>query len=546
MKKYNRIFLIVILVLVVLYKGVEWWVEYRLEVLINRNPDRAYNIEYANMDLHVLFKGVTLEEMKIVPVRIDSGTVIRGSVEYAKLDGLVWIDLFAGRKLNIGQIIFQKPVFNIKLSNDTVKKSSGKGLQELFGDILSRGKLRRFEIKNGGIVLLEPHDKSIVGELSNLNLVANELKTDSLQWKNLIPFELGSFQASIDSLYWDINAYTKVSTGRMEYRMRDKRFRIENLNMAYTEDWKMVSKKIGKQKDLMEVMLREIAFEQLEASSSFYSELDILAKKIVLEDLVFKDYRDKNMVRPSDVIKPMFKGMVDAIPFELKVDSIVLKNAEVWYSELGKNKTEAGTVRFESINGFVTNLTTIDELQDSYKNFKATFDASLNGIAPVSFNLKVPYNKEAFYAEVRIGKMDLVNMNQTTRTLAGVEIVSGNSDRIYFEMNASDKTSENKMFFDYRDLKLNLLKENKEHQLKNKPLVSAIANSAIRHHNIPDEGKYLQASYYTERNPYRGPFNYMWLGVMDGMMHIVPGKSVQKVLGLEKKGKKEKNAKKKK
>lgn len=530
----------IILVLVILYKGVEWWIEYRLEVLINMNPDRAYNIEYENMDLHVLFKGVTLEEMKIVPVRIDSGTVIRGAVDYAKLDGLVWIDLFAGRKLNIDQIIFQKPVFNIKLSNDTVKKSSGKGLQELFGDILSRGKLRRFEIKNGGVVLLEPGNKGVVGELNNLNLVANELETDSLQWHNLIPFELGSFQASIDSLYWNMNEYTKVSSGRIEYRMKDRKLSLKNVFMGYTEDWKVVSKKVGKQTDLMEVRLGELAFEQLEASSSFYSELDILAKKIVLEDLIFKDYRDKNMTRPPDQVKPMFKGMVDAIPFELKVDSIVLKNAEVWYSELAKNKSQAGTVRFENINGSVNNLTSIKELQASYKNFNAHFKARINGVAPLHLSLTVPYDRDAFHAEAHIGKMDLVKMNETTRTLAGVEIVSGNSDRIFFEMNATDKKSENKMHFDYRDLKLHLLKEDKEHHLKNKPMISAIANSAIRNHNLPDQGKYIKASYYTERNPYRGPFNFMWLSVVDGMMHIVPGKSIQKVMGLDKKDKKEK------
>ena len=33
--------------------------------------------------------------------------------------------------------------------------------------------------------------------------------------------------------------------------------------------------------------------------------------------------------------------------------------------------------------------------------------------------------------------------------------------------------------------------ENKEHKLKNKPLVSAIANSAVRNNNLPDEGKYI-------------------------------------------------------
>ena len=64
-KKYSRFLWILLLVLVVVYKGAELWIEYRFEALINKNPDRAYNLVYEDMDLHTFFKGVTLKKMKI-------------------------------------------------------------------------------------------------------------------------------------------------------------------------------------------------------------------------------------------------------------------------------------------------------------------------------------------------------------------------------------------------------------------------------------------------------------------------------------------------
>jgi hypothetical protein len=62
MKKLLKIFLIVVASLVIIAKGLEWWLESSFESVINNNPDRAYNITYDDFDLHTFFKGITLDE----------------------------------------------------------------------------------------------------------------------------------------------------------------------------------------------------------------------------------------------------------------------------------------------------------------------------------------------------------------------------------------------------------------------------------------------------------------------------------------------------
>ena len=55
-----------------------------------------------------------------------------------------------------------------------------------------------------------------------------------------------------------------------------------------------------------------------------------------------------------------------------------------------------------------------------------------------------------------------------------------------------------------------------------KGLVSLMANSAIRRHNLPDQGHYIVADYQSFRNIYRGPFNFMWESIKEGLLYIVP------------------------
>ena len=539
MNKTTKRILIGVGILFLLFKGLEWWVEFRFQKIVNRKPDRAYDIRYEGFDVHSFFKGVTLEEVGIVPVAIDSGdTVIRGTVDYARLNGLKWYELAFAKRLDIDGILFDRPLFKVTLSSNPKKKTSGKGLQELLGDIISRANLNRFEIENGSVVLMSPGDETIRGTLSNLNVVANEIETDSVIWQHLIPFQLGSFQSSIDSLSFQLNDYTHLSTGSITFKKRENKLSLKDVNMHYTEDMSKVSQIIGKQTDLMQVSLGELTFEHLTASSNLYTDLDIETKKMIIRDLVFKDYRDKNMPRPPDAVKPMFKGMVDGIPITLSVDTIHLDNVEVQYSEVGVNKEIPGTLIFENINGFVTRLTTIPQKQEAYKSFEADLTASLNGVAPLTFRLEVPYDREAFTAEAVIEAFDMTKLNETARHMAGVEIVSGDVKNIRFDMQASESTSHNKMQFYYQNLDINVLKEDKHHEVKSHAFFSSLANSALRDSNTPSDKKYRKADYYSERNIYRGPFNFIWHSLADGMLHIVPGSFIQSILGVNKETKK--------
>jgi hypothetical protein len=542
-KRVKKISIGVLLVLGVLFliiKGLEWKMEANFQERINSNPDRAYNITYADFDLDTFFKGVTLDEVSIEPLNPGKGTVITGHVDYATIKGIVWKDFLFDKKINLREIAFEQPIFTVTLSADTTKTSSGKGMQEMFGDLLTRADLHTFRIQNGSIVLRDPASHNVKGAVKRINVLATEIETDSLKFQHLIPFEVGNLKIDIDSINFKPNDYTDISVGRFHYNLKDKEILLNDISLGYSINWVEVSKRLGIQNDIVELNAKEIGIHKLEPSSNFYTQLDIEAQKISVDELNIKLNRNKNFSRPPDTAKPMFQGIINAIPNAILIDSVQISNSSISYGELGVNKHETGSIKIQDLNGTISGLTNMAEEQKNIGQLDAKINARLGGKADMRIDLSVPYDKETFTMAVDVGAMDMTSLNPTLKPLAGVEIVSGQMNRIQFAMNAGPFRSQNRLVFDYSDLHLKLFNEKSKGNMK---VLTAIANGAIRPNNLPDQKKYLIANYKSVRNTYRSPINYIVQGLVQGFTRIVPGKFVQRLINKDHKKKKRKKKK---
>lgn len=538
MKKISIWVLIILGILFFIMKGLEWRIESKFQGGINSDPNRAYDITYSDFDLNTFFNGITLDEVSIEPLNPGTGTIITGHVDYATINGLVWKDLLFGKNLHINEIAFEQPLFEITPSADTTKRASGKGLQVMFGDILSRVTLNSFRIQNGSITLIDPISKNVKGQVKKVNILASEIETDSLKFKHIIPFQMGGLNVDIDGVSLELNNYTHFKLGHLHYNLNDKEFLLNDISLGYSKDWIEVSKLVGIQTDIIEFNVKEIGIHKIEPSSNFYTHLDIDAQKVSIDELNIKLRRNKNFSRPPDITKPLFQGIINAFPIAILLDSIQISNSSVTYSELGANKNRSGSIKVNQINGNITDVTNMPNEQLNKSQFVANINASIEGETEINMELIVPYDNSTFSLDVDVGEMDLTKLNPTLKPLAGVEMVSGQMSRIKFQMKAGPIRSQNKLVFDYSDLHLKLINEKSKNKSKKKVLLSAIANIAIRANNLPGQKKYLTANYQSKRNKYRSPINYIIQGLIKGFTRIVPGKGAQKMIN--------KNAKKKK
>jgi hypothetical protein len=527
--------LVVILLFVIVSKGLEWWLEASFESKINKNPDRSYNIIYEDFDLDNFFTGVTLKKVKIEPLNSKGGSVVTGQVDYATLNGLVWAELLFGKRLNMEEIAFVKPVFNVEISKDSTGNKGGKGLQAMFGDILSRADLKSFSLQNGSVVLLAAKTKDTIGQVKNIDILATELETDAIQFNHLIPFQMGNISVDIKESNYQLNDHTYLSLGRFQYNLKRKEILLKDVELGYTKSWVAVSREMGLQNDIIEFDAKEIGIHQLEPSSEFYMELDIDAGSVTIDGLNIKLQRNKNLPRPKDTIKPMFQGMVNAIPVDLELDSISISNSTLSYGELGLNKPKTGYVKIGDINGSIIGITNKPNRQKEIGFLHANINATLENKAALNFDLNVPYSEQTFQVDVSVKDMRFTDFNSTLKPLVGVEMLSGHIHRIKYHMKADNISSNNHLVFDYNDLHLEVLKDQDQDKPKRRVFESAIANAAIHTRNMPGDKRYSTASYRYKRNVYRSPINYITHGLIEGFTYIVPKKGIQNILHKKKK-----------
>lgn len=529
MKKVLIVILILIAILVLVLKGLGFLLESQFEMLLNSNPNRGYNITYRDFDLRTFFNGGTMDDVKIEPI-YPSGRGIEGSVKQITIDGLIWTQLLLGKGLSLDELSFIKPVFNITKTKDTTLQPQGTGMQNMFGDILSRADLNTFSLQNGSVFMKDLETGDELGHVTNISIEATELITDSVHLKYIIPFELGNLKVFIDSANIALNGYTHLRFGDVQFNLQEQWLHLRNVSLGYDMGWVDVSRKIKVQKEVIEFELDELSIHALESSGRFYSHLDVVAQKVKVDGLDIRFHKNKNYNRPPDTYKPMFQGLIESIPFALYLDTVQIVNSDLTYTELGKQKSRTGKLEVNDINGYVLNVTNMKDQQERLKTAQAGLHAKFLSRADLDVLLTVPYNEKTFSMTIDLGKINTKYLNPTLVPLAGVAFSSGQIQRIHYALEAGPKTGQNKLIFDYKNLKLTVVGQDSQGYLKKDGLLSAIANVAIRPNNMPGDKKYSIAHYQTKRNVYRTPVNYFMSGLMEGTMHIVPGKTVRNFL----------------
>lgn len=447
-------------------------------------------------------------------------------MESIRIDGLKWIKLLFNNVLELEKLHFNRPQFELRSGEkDGERPNSGKSFQNLFADLLSRVQLNDFELSDGSIEVWQKDSTNETRILSveKININAYQVVTDSIQMKNLIPFQLDRLQTDIENIQFRLDPYTVLNIGHIDYRNDSSQLTLRNLNVSLNEDRRTVSRKVGYQKDIFEASIEMVRFKQLTAQSSLYDSLNIEAGFIEIDSLVFDDFRNKNIPRPDEPIKPLFNGIVNSIPFPVRVDSVLIRRSYVTYAELAAKQETVGAIEFTNINGQISNITNDTLEQKRLEMMKIRLDCGMYGQSNLSFNVDVPYGNRAFFLNAELRNIDLVRFNPMILPLTGLEITEGNLDHFQLQMNASFYSSQNRFRFDYSGLKVDLLVASRTEEFKDLGWLSGLANSAVSPDNIPGSNGYTDVqSYSTERNIRRSPFNYMWLCIKDGMAIIVP------------------------
>jgi len=505
--------------------GLEVFSERKITQLINNNPDRKYDILFENISISLLKRAASLSKIRLVPLDESVATQVSGSLTSIELNGVSFLDLIFSRELTINRLVLNDPGFRLihKEVNSRAEDNS-QALQGFFQDVISRGVISNFELRNGTAEFLVQGDSLMpLGNFTDLNISAEGIISDSVIVQNLVPFQLRSIWISLKNLKLNTLDKQVFKFGELNFDSESKSILIKGISLKY-DDWEEFTSQMEYQKDVIEFTLKELSLSYIGAKNNIYGDWQIIAGLAKLDSLVLEDYRDKKKPRPDEPEKPLFEGMVEQIPFPIELDTIRISNAAIVYRELLPKNSKAASLKFDQVSVEVLNFTSSDSLQIGEMTLHAT--ALFNGVAKMNLDFQVPYGKESFTLQASVQGFELTGLNEILERMANVRVESGKVREMLLEMEISRYRSSNRLTFQYEDLKLELFGE--DHSKKK--LKSAVANLFSSKSNLSTDSNYKKATYVTDRNIYRGPFNLMWESTKAGLLQIVPGDMAQLIV----------------
>lgn len=523
MKKILIGFLIAASLLFLAFIGLEVYLEKRISEAINTNPDRAYDILFEDISISLLQRGASLKKIRLVSLQDSAVTKVSGSLKSIELSGLDYLDLIFNRRLSINRLALIDPGF--KLTRKDVPgrpQDNSKALQGVFQDIISRGLIQNFELVNGTAEFFVERDSLIrFAQFTDLNISANGIVSDSVIVQNPVPFQLESIQMSLKNLRVNTDVNQKFILGVLKFDSKTESILMSDISLAY-DNWEETTNSLIYQQDVIELTLQELSLNYLNAENNISGDWQIVAGLAEFRGLSLDDYRDKNKPRPEEPEKPLFEGLIEKIPFPIELDTIRILDSEIVYREVLPGNSKPGILSFENLSAEILNVISTDSLQGN-SEMKVTANAIFHGVAEIDLRIQVPYGKESFSLQAEVAEFELSEINEILERMANVRVETGVLLSLQLQMEASRYTSSNQLLFQYENLKLKILDEEKS---VNK-LKSSLANIFTSKNNLASNPNYKTAAYRSKRNIYRGPFNLVWQSTKDGLIQIVPGDVAQ-------------------
>ncbi len=211
----------------------------------------------------------------------------------------------------------------------------------------------------------------------------------------------------------------------------------------------------------------------------------------------------------------------------LYFDTVFVENVDLSYHEMSGKYLREGVLTFQQVHGNVTNVTndTTAQLKND-KFMRADLQANLMGSgtlhAVFGFDMLSKDGSHSYAGT--LGKMEVPAFNRIITPLLNLEFVSGNIRRIRFDMQGNDYRNWGKLYFDYDQLKVNLLyPPDEESNKRNKRgILTFLINQLLINDSNPDANEvYHIGEIDYKRVPEYSHFKTIWKSLQEGLQQTV-------------------------
>jgi hypothetical protein len=209
------------------------------------------------------------------------------------------------------------------------------------------------------------------------------------------------------------------------------------------------------------------------------------------------------------VIKPLPVNLVKNIKVPFQLDSIVLNNAAVGYTEINDKTGQEAILVVSRINGSIRNIHNRPFKNEDSLQFKV--DGYIMDTAYLQLKVKESYTDtlSGFVMNVSVSPFNLTAMNPFLHPLAATRIKSGMLDTLYMRAIGREWLALGKMNFLYHDFNIEFLKNGVETK---KTLLTGFESFVANSFVIKNKNTSSTSDIFFQRNRDKSFMNY-WIKI---------------------------------
>lgn len=424
------------------------------------------------------------------------------SIKSIEIRGLSTDMFITHAHINARSLLLESPAITFR---PTSRKKNG------LESIASAAALDSFIIRKGNFNVYTKKNKLV--SIKDLQFLLKNVKTRD----GKLPIEeymnTASCLFSIGSIKVPLNLHS-MQLRNIAYPNNADQVKIGSVQVRPTITRQQLKTKIGKQTGIYTVTANNIIINKIDLKALVKDNtVSIQDVSLQMNFHVFNDQTLKiDSVKKGRSLFP-YDGLRTSKK-KIDIRGVSIRDSKISYEEQAPKSGLNGVVFFTAVNGRLTNITNVPSQLAKDNTMKLEARANVMGVAPLQTNWLMLLNSPDanFKVTGSVAPFPISILSPPFETLGMTSIRSGFADKLNFEINGQRMSSSGNVLLNYHDLKIDLLKKNKEDSLEKKGLLSFIANADIKNKNTSTKPK----EFRYKKDRYKSFFNLLWKSVFEG------------------------------
>jgi len=313
----------------------------------------------------------------------------------------------------------------------------------------------------------------------------------------------------------------QYTIGETSYSSGNNRITAKDIRIVPNFSKDNHQKQVGFQSDYFSGKIDSVCISQPNIRRWFEKE-ELAGKCLSINGLNLDIFRDKQLPFDETRRPKMLQDMIKSMKFPITVDSLVLANSQISYTEKTALGDLEGKIRFTNIYTRLMPFTNMKASTGAIPDFNLDGTATIQDSCQlkVSMNYLMNHPENLFKAKGSLSQFNMRILNPVLEPLALVSIRSGRVNRFDFNFSADRTNSTGQLFFGYDDLKISVL-EMKDGNTKETRFASFLANSLMLRAKNPRGKELLPDEIAFHRDQKRSVLNYWWKSIFSGIRNTL-------------------------